>query len=146
MKKNIVFGLLILTSVSINSFAQSAPATEPQKPAGKIMPMPRSGEQHPKADAATRTQKFTDRITKALNLDAATSKKVYDAYLVRTKKVDEIQANGADGKAQNPALKANKDNFEAVLKGILAPAQFDQYSKMEADKKDHHKDGDKPKS
>ena len=145
MKKNIVFGLLILTSVSINSFAQSAPATEPQKPAGKMMPMPRGGD-HQKADAATRTQKFTDRITKSLNLDAATSKKVYDAYLARTKKVDEIQANGADGKAQNVALKANKDSFEATLKGILSADQFDKFSKMEADKKDHHHEGDKPKS
>lgn len=141
MKKNILFGLLIVTSVSVSTFAQSpAPATG-QAPAGKVMPMP---QQHPMADAATRTQKFTDRMTTTLGLDAATSKKVYDAYLARTKKVDEIQASAVSGKEKNDALKANKDAFEVTLKGILPAAAYDKYSKMESDRKEKHH-GDQPK-
>jgi periplasmic protein CpxP/Spy len=143
MKKNILFGLLVVTSVSVSTFAQSPAAAPAQAPAGKVIPMP----QRQMADAATRTQKFTDRMTKTLGLDAATSKKVYDAYLARTKKVDEVQASAVSGKEKNEALKSNKDTFEATLKSILPAEAYDKYSKMESDRKekphgDHDKNGE----
>jgi periplasmic protein CpxP/Spy len=142
MKKNILLGLLIVTSINVSTYAQSTSPAHAPTAAEKVMPMP--PPPRPMADAATRTQKFTDRMTKTLGLDEATSKKVFDAFLARTKKVDEIQASGLGGREKNDAMKANKDAFEETLKGILPVGAYDKYTKMESDRKEKHQ-GERPK-
>src|SRR5579859_4190301 len=98
MKKNI-FPLLILALVSTRSFAQ---AKEPSRPVktGNEWKMP--------SDAFSRAQAFAGRLTKALGLDTATSKKVYNAYLANTKPVDEITISAAGEEEKKARMKANQ--------------------------------------
>ncbi len=79
-------------------------------------------------DPATRARRQTDRLAKELNLDQATTQKVYDAELVRTQKVDDIMKGSDDGRTKNKVLKENADAFKAKLQTILTP---DQMAKME---------------
>ena len=81
------------------------------------------------ADAPTRARKMTDRMTKQLGLDQATSQKVYDATLARDQKIDDIRANSTDNRANAKAMKANADDYKSKLQGILTP---DQFAKAEA--------------
>ena len=138
MKKTFFLSLALFAFISTETFAQSL--QKPNAPDNGTSQR-QNRQDKPMADAATRTQRYTDRLTQTLSLDAATSKKVYDSYLARTNKVDEIQASTASGKDKNDALKANKDAFENSLKRILSADQFAQYSKMESDRKNHQGQG-----
>ncbi len=89
----------------------------------------------PMADAPTRAKRMTDRMTKDLSLNEATSKKVYDITLARATKVDQIQSSAMDGKAKNDALKANADDFKAKLKSILTAEQFTKFEAMKRDER-----------
>ncbi|NDU98568.1 DUF4890 domain-containing protein [Spirosoma terrae] len=89
----------------------------------------RGMQQYQAADPATRAQKMTDRMTRQLELDQATSKKVYDVLLARAEKVDAIQKGSDDNKTKAQALKANADDFKSKMKSILTP---DQYTKFES--------------
>ena len=80
------------------------------------------------ADPATRARRQTDRIAKFLNLDQATTQKLYDADLARTQQVDVIMKGTDDKKARQKALKANADAYKAKLQTILTP---DQVTKLE---------------
>ena len=85
--------------------------------------------QNKMADAVTRAQKMTDKLTQSLGLDAATQAKVLAAATTRCQKVDELQKM-TDNKAKDTALKANSVEYKAALKGILTPAQFAKMSEM----------------
>ena len=87
-------------------------------------------QQNQMADPETRAKKMTDRMTKQLGLDQATSQKVYDASLARAQKVNAIQASADDNKAKAQALKANADEFKSKLKSILTPDQFAKVESM----------------
>ncbi|WP_064197641.1 MULTISPECIES: hypothetical protein [Emticicia] len=114
-KKNLpLLYLLVLGSFSLLA----------QPPAG-----PR-GERPPKPNA----EQFTERITKELNLNAATSKKVHDAFLNNIKKMDAIFASKLEEKDKRAALDANKKAFEKTMKSILNPAQYAQFLKLEAER------------
>ena len=97
--------------------------------------------QNKMADAATRAQKMTDKLTQSLGLDAATSAKVLAAATTRCQKVDELQKM-TDNKAKDTALKANSVEYKAALKGILTPAQFAKMSEMGDKGKGDAKKGD----
>lgn len=114
MQKQLIIFLFII--ISIQALAQP--------PAG-----PR-GERPPKPNA----EQFTERITKELNLNAATSKKVHDAFLNNMKKMDAIFASKLEEKDKRAALDANKKAFEKTMKGILNPAQYAQFLKLEAER------------
>jgi len=75
MKKNIII-LLTFSFFNARLFAQS---TEPLKPVktGDEWKMP--------TDVFKRSQTFADSLKKELGLDAAKTKKVYDAYLANIK-------------------------------------------------------------
>lgn len=141
MKKTLLVISCFVALISVDTFAQQAMTRKN----GGDRPHPDNMQQHPMGDAVTRTQRFVDHLTKDLNLDAATAKKVYDAFLTRTKKVDEIQASNMDGKAKNDALKANKDNLDTALKGILSADQFQKYLEIEKSRRGRgHGEGGRP--
>lgn len=114
MKKRLI--IFLFTLISIQLFAQP-----PAGPRGERPPMPNA-------------ERFTERMTKELNLNAATSKKVHDAFLNNMKKMDAIFASKAEEKDKRAALDANKKAFEKTMKGILSPAQYAQFLKLEAER------------
>lgn len=130
MLKKLVLSTLLCSLLSLPLLAQQAPmSTVPHqqgtKPGQKM------------ADPTIRAQKMTDRMTKELGLDQATSQKVYAVALTRAQKIDGIQASPDDNRTKAKALKANADDFKAQLKGILTPDQFARYSAM----KGHRRSG-----
>lgn len=116
MNKTILPLLYLLMFGSLSLLAQ--PPTGPR------------GERPPKPNA----ERFTERMTKELNLNAATSKKVHDAFLNNMKKMDAIFASKVDEKEKRAALDANKKVFEKTMKSILSPAQYSQFLKLEAER------------
>jgi periplasmic protein CpxP/Spy len=131
IKALILFAILASSQVLLAQQPAPSPEKHSKRPDG---PPP----QRPMADAPTRARKMTDRMTKDLGLNEATSKKVYAITLARATKVDQIQSSNVDGKAKNDALKANADDFKAKLKSILTA---DQFAKFEAMKKDERGPG-----
>lgn len=126
MLKKIALSGLVLTMFALPLLAQQT--TTPDAPAAR-MGKSRGMQQYQAADPATRAQKMTDRMTRQLELDQATSKKVYDVLLARAEKVDAIQKGSDDNKTKAQALKANADDFKSKMKSILTP---DQYTKFES--------------
>ena len=124
MKKRIFLALLSSFIVTI-SFAQSQPEAKPKKT---------GNEWHAAGDAPTRSKEFSDRITKALSLDEATSKKVYNLYMANTKSVDEIKFSSDSETVKKEGLNTNQEAFDEKLKGIFTPAQFEKYMKLETKK------------
>ena len=82
------------------------------------------------ADPATRAQKMTDRLTKQLDLDEATSRKVYGAALTRDQQVDAIQKGTDDNRTKAKSLKTNADQFKTAMQGILTADQFAKFQQM----------------
>lgn len=121
---------LLCALLSLPSLAQQAPMSTVPHQQGT-----RQGQKM--ADPSIRAQKMTDRMTKELGLDQATSQKVYAVALTRAQKIDGIQASPDDNRTKAKALKANADDFKAQLKGILTPDQFTKYSAM----KGHRRSG-----
>ena len=140
MFKKIALSGLLFSLFSFPLLAQQTATPDAQIQASTRMGRNRSMQQRPMADPATRARKMTDRLTKQLGLDQATSQKVYDATLARDQKISDIQANSDDNKAKATALKANADDYKSKLQGILTP---DQYTTLQAMKgqKHHKKDG-----
>jgi len=87
--------------------------------------------------AITRSQHFADTLGKTFGLDAAVTKKLYDAYLADTKPVDEIPMLPISCDEKKSRLKANKAAFDETIKGILTAAQYTKYLKMELWGKKH---------
>lgn len=108
--------IFLFTIISIQAFAQP-----PAGPRGERPPMPNA-------------ERFTERMTKELNLNAATAKKVHDAFLVNMKKMDAVFASKLEEKDKRAALDANKKAFEKTMKSILSPAQYAQFLKLEAER------------
>ncbi len=129
MFKKIALSGLLLSIFSLPLLAQQTATPDAPAQATTRMGKNRSMQQQPMGDPTTRAQKMTDHMTKQLGLDQATSQKVYAAALVRTQKVDQIQASSDNGRAKAQALKANADEFKTTLQGILTP---DQITKLES--------------
>ena len=129
MFKKIALSGLLLSLFSFPLLAQQA--TTPDAPANTRR-MSKNGamQPHQKGDPATRAQKMTDRMTKQLGLDQATSQKVYAITLARAQKIDAVQAGSDDNRAKAQALKDNADDFKTKLKGILTPDQFTKFESM----------------
>jgi hypothetical protein len=102
-----------------------AQQTEPQKPVktGNEWKMP--------GDVVQRSQHFADSLKKKFALDDATTKKVFEAYLVYTKPVDEISVTATSEKDRKEKLKANHEAFNDKLKGIMTAEQFQKYMKAD---------------
>jgi len=108
-------------------FAQSS------LPAGK--PVKTGNEWKMPGDAMTRAKKFSETLKTNLDLDDATTQKVFQAYLGNTKSVDEIPMLPISDDEKKAKLKANRLAFDDMLKGILSGEQFEKYQKLEADSK-----------
>jgi Spy/CpxP family protein refolding chaperone len=108
--------LLSLIFVNFSLLAQA-----PAGPRGERPPMPNA-------------ERFTERMTKELSLNAATSKKVHDAFLNNMKKMEAVFASKSAEKDKRAALDANKKAFQKSMKGILSPAQYAQFLKLEAER------------
>ena len=76
------------------------------------------------SDPATRARRQTDRMTQALNLDQATSKKVYDVTLARAEKVEAIMKGSDPSNSKGKALREATDEYKSKLQGILTPEQM----------------------
>lgn len=114
MQKQLI--IFLFTIISIQVLAQP-----PAGPRGERPPMPNA-------------ERFTERMTKELNLNAATSKKVHDTFLNNMKKMDAVFASKLEEKDKRAALDANKKAFEKTMKSILSPAQYAQFLKLEAER------------
>jgi hypothetical protein len=124
-----------LTATVLLLFAFNNLFAQQSLPAGK--PVKTGNEWKMPGDALDRAKKFTDLLKTNIGLDDATSKKIFSAYLGNTKAVDEIPMLPISDEEKAARQKANKATFDETLKGILSPAQFDKYLKMEADMKSH---------
>ena len=96
-------------------------AQPPAGPRGEHPPMPNA-------------ERFTERMTKELKLNAATAKKVHDAFAKNMKQMEAVFNSKTDEKEKRAALDANRKEFEQTMKGILSPAQFAQFQKLEAER------------
>ncbi|GAB4048785.1 DUF4890 domain-containing protein [Spirosoma litoris] len=129
-KKLIALSGLLLALSSLPLLAQQTATPAAPAQAGSRMGKGRGMQPYQAADPATRAQRMTDRMTKQLGLDEATSKKVYDLSLARAQKIDAIQKGTDDNKTKNQALKANADDFKSKLQGVLTPDQFTKFESM----------------
>jgi uncharacterized protein YdeI (BOF family) len=114
MQKRLI--ILLFALIGFQAFAQ------PQAgPRGERPPMPNA-------------ERFTERMTKELNLNAATSKKVHDAFLNNIKKMDTVFASKVEEKDKRVALDENIKDFQKSMKSILSPIQYAQFLKLEAER------------
>jgi uncharacterized protein YdeI (BOF family) len=110
------FIILLFALIGFQAFAQ------PQAgPRGERPPMPNA-------------EHFTERMTKKLNLNAVTSKKVNDAFLNNIKKMDTVFASKVEEKDKRVALDENIKDFQKSMKSILSPVQYAQFLKLEAER------------
>ncbi len=130
MFKNLVLSVFLFSFVSVPLLAQQTSTPDAPAQTTNRMDRNRSMHQRPMADPQTRARRMTDRMTKQLSLDGATSQKVYDATLTHAQKVDAIMANSDDKKAKGQAMKANADEFKSKLQSILTPDQFAKVQEM----------------
>jgi len=114
MQKRLI--ILLFALIGFQAFAQ--PQAGPR------------GERPPMQNA----ERFTERMTKELNLNAATSKKVHDAFLNNIKKMDTVFASKVEEKDKRVALDENKKDFQKSMKSILSPIQYAQFLKLEAER------------
>jgi len=127
MKQTTLITATLLLFIGNCVFGQSS------LPAGK--PVKTGNEWKMPGDAMTRAKKFTETLKTSLDLDDATSQKVFQTYLGNTKSVDEIPMLPISEDEKKAKLKANRAAFDDTLKGVLSPEQFAKYQKMEADPK-----------
>ena len=105
--------ILLFALIGFQAFAQ------PQAgPRGERPPMPNADH-------------FTKRMTKELNLNTTTSKKVNDAFLNNIKKMDAVLVSKLEEKDKRDALDANKKDFQKSMKSILSTAQYALFLKLE---------------
>ncbi len=121
MKKVILFSCMLLALTSLRALSQTDDqATKPVKN-GNEWQMPK--------DVLLRAKTFSENLQKSLILSDTITKKVFNAYLGNTKSVDEIRMGQGSEKEKKAALTANQEKFDQTLKGILTPAQFENYIK-----------------
>lgn len=119
MKKAIILSALALTLCGIKAKAQTDTQAEIPVKSGNEWQMPK--------DVLMRSKKFADGLKQSLDLDDATTKKIFNAYLGNTKSVDEIKVAQVGEKEKKDRLAANQDQFLRTLQRILTPAQYVVY-------------------
>ncbi len=120
MKKSMLVTILIL-SICLSSFAQFS------MPYGESNAKDSKTKKENTVSAEKRAQEFTNYCQKKLSLDEATTKKVYNAALTHTQKLDEI--NGSISPNKEPELKENMAEFNAALKESLTEKQLAKIKK-----------------
>ena len=113
MKKVILCLLVTFAAISVHA--------QPAKPKKT------GNEWHAAGDAIPRSKAFAEKIKKELSLDNATTQKVFQTYLANTKTVDEIKLGGGNEDQVKESLKANREEFNGKMKGILTKEQYEKY-------------------
>ena len=118
MTKNILAVALLLAIINNGLQAQT---TKPQQPlkTGNEWKMP--------SDVFQRAKAFAAGLQKRLSLDSVQTKKVYDAFLINTKPLDEIGVSPAGEKEKQAMRNANKAAFDLKLKTIFSTLQYNKY-------------------
>ncbi|GAB3706660.1 hypothetical protein GCM10027592_40340 [Spirosoma flavus] len=126
MLKKFIVGGFFLSLLSLPLFNQRANAQD----ATTQNRTERRGRTMQNVDPATRAQRMTDRMTKELALDDATSKKVYGLVLARAEKMDAIQKSSDDRQTKMQAMKAGTESFRSDMKKVLTADQFAKFESM----------------
>jgi hypothetical protein len=119
MKKTILISLMVLGIATISAHAQTATESKLPEKKGDEWQMPK--------ELLLRSQAFSQKVKKSLNLDSAATKKVFDLYLGNTKTVDEIRVGNGSDADKKDALAANQSDFDQKMKEVVSAKQFDLY-------------------
>ena len=117
--KKIVIGVLALLFSVASASAQDLPK-------GKGMKTPDE-----------KSVRFTQRLTKELNLDAAQQERVKGINLDRFKQIEELKnMAGLDGPSRRQKMKSIEDAYVSSMKGILSAEQFPKFEALRAEIKE----------
>jgi hypothetical protein len=90
-----------------------------------------------KKDPVQRAERFTKKMTKELNLDAAQQERMKVVNLDRFKQLSEVKNTFAnDKKMLQSKVKEINDNYFTTVKGILTPEQFTKFQEMKEEMKE----------
>ena len=117
--KKIVIGVLALLFSVASASAQNLPK-------GKGMKTPDE-----------KSVRFTQRLAKELNLDAAQQERVKGINLDRFKQIEELKnMAGLDGPSRRQKMKSIEDAYVSSMKGILSAEQFPKFEALRAEIKE----------
>jgi tRNA U38,U39,U40 pseudouridine synthase TruA len=90
-------------------------------------------------EPAVRAKKKADKILQIIDAKPDIATKIYDLYLVRIRKTDDIKGSAISNEDKDKALKLNKDDFESKLKTLIGDADFTKFkaAKDEDSKKEN---------
>jgi hypothetical protein len=119
---------------------------------GKPQEKGKTQAQGGKKDAATRAKQQTQRMTKALELDAKQAKEAEAINLKYAIQLQEMrgamQKEDIDKEAMKAKIKSARTAQESEIKGVLTPTQIEKLDAMKTEHKEKAKDrgkkGDKP--
>jgi len=136
MKKSLL--LLAAMAFATASFAQTTPATTTQLPTHRVHRMGQGAHKSPEQRAAHRTA----MLTKKLSLTAEQQPKVRAIMLAQAQEGQALRAKypaQEQRQAMHAEMKAGRAKYQAQLQGVLTA---DQYGKLAAMKKEHHRHGE----
>ncbi len=84
-------------------------------------------------EPTVRAKKKADKILQIIDAKPDIATKIYDLYLLRIRKTDEIKGGSASNEEKEKALKLNKDDFEAKLKTLIGDADFAKFKAAKDD-------------
>lgn len=118
--KNSILAFLLLFVAATASYAQQD-AMKPRE----------------KKSAVERSEAFTRRMTKELNLEATQQERVTAINLERFKQLEEIRNTfAADRKTMALKVKEVNNSYFSNLQGVLTPEQFSKFQQMKEEMKE----------
>jgi len=136
MKKSLL--LLAAMAFATASFAQTTPTTTTQLPTHRVHRMGKGEHKTPEQ----RAQHRTAMLTKKLSLTADQQAKVQQIMLAQAQEGQALKAKypaQEQRQALHQEMKAGHAKYQAQLQGVLTA---DQYGKLAAMKKEHHRRGE----
>jgi protein CpxP len=118
MKKIVISAFMLLLTV--------AGASAQDLPKGKGMKTPDE-----------KSVRFTQRLSKELNLDAAQQQRVQGINLDRFKQIEELKnMAGLDGPSRRQKMKSIEEAYVTSMKGVLNAEQFPKFEALRAEIKE----------
>ncbi|MGI4760820.1 MAG: hypothetical protein ACRYF0_08945 [Janthinobacterium lividum] len=136
MKKSLL--LLAAMAFATASFAQTTPTTTTQLPTHRVHRMGKGEHKTPEQRAEHRTA----MLTKKLSLSADQQAKVQQIMLAQAQEGQALKVKypaQEQRQALHQEMKAGHAKYQAQLQGVLTA---DQYGKLAAMKKEHHRRGE----
>ena len=136
MKKSLL--LLAAMAFATASFAQTTPAATTQLPTHRVH---RMGHGQPKTPEQ-RADHHTAMLTKKLSLSAAQQPQVRQILLAQAREAQAIQAQypaKEQRSTRHEAMQAGRAKYQQQLQAVLSA---DQYGKLTAMQKEHHRHGE----